>query len=163
MLIAHYIGDHGGDGWLSRIGVALVRFAQKGPYGHVTHAEAIHAVHEDGSVTMASASLMDGGVRSKRLTLNPAHWLITDVPQWDVRDSIDFFAESKGWPYDWRGALATVMPGSQDGDAAFCNEWVAAPYLKASGTFGPHHFCAICMSIGVDVTEQFFFERVNKP
>lgn len=161
MLICHYIGNRRSDGWLPRLGVALTRLAQKGPYSHVTHTEAIHALHDDGTVTIASSSLRDGGVRSKCVMLNPAHWLITNVPQWDVQASIDLLAITEGWPYDWRGALATVLPGSQNDASAFCNEWVGSPYLKASGTFGPHHFAAICMSIGTDVTASFFSTQKN--
>lgn len=69
------------------------------------------------------------------------------------------FANTAGMPYDWRGALATRLPGSQDGAAWFCNEWVAQPYLMAAGTFSPHHLAAICMSIGRDVTAEFFGKR----
>lgn len=160
MLIAHYLGDHSADGLLARLGVALTRLVQKGPYGDITHTEAIHGLHSDGSVTMASASLRDGGVRAKRLVLNPLHWLITDIPQWDVRLSMALLLDTEGWAYDTRGALATVLPGSQDGNAYFCNEWVGAPYLKASGTFGPHQFAAICLSIGHDITTEFFTPKV---
>lgn len=159
MLIAHYIGDHAGDDLATRAGWYLTRLAQKGPYGHVTHCEAIHAQHADGSVSIASASLRDGGVRSKRVTLNPAHWLIVDVPAWDVQLSLDLLDNTGGAKYDLRGALATCLPGSQDSDRWFCNEWVGAPYLKASGTFGPHHFAAVCMSLGRDLTSEFFAER----
>lgn len=156
MLIAHYTGNHNADGLMSRIGVALIRLGQKGPYGHVTHTEAIHALHKDGSVTMASASLLDGGVRAKRLTLNPAHWLVTDVPQWSTQRSIELLAATEGLPYDLRGAMATLLPGTSSPQKYFCNQWVGAPFLRASATFGPHHFCAICMSIGTDVTDRFF-------
>ena len=159
MKIAHYIGDHAGADWLIRAGVALIRLGQKGPYGHITHTEAIHTEHPDGAVTIASASLRDGGVRSKHALLNPAHWRITDVPQWDVALSVLMLSQTQGRPYDLRGALATVLPGRQSDTAFFCNKWVAAPYLKAAGSFGPHHFAAICLSIGQDITTNFFGGR----
>lgn len=159
MLIAHYTGDHSADGLLTRAGVALTRLGQKGPYGYITHTEAIHAQHPDGRVTIASASLRDGGVRAKQVMLNPAHWIITDVPQWDVLESRLLLERTKAWPYDWRGALATMLPGTQSGNAFFCNQWVGAPYLRASGTFGPHHFAAICLSVGRDITTEFFTAR----
>lgn len=162
MKIAHYTGDHTGDDWLARTGAALTRFGQKGPYGHVTHTEAIHAEHPDGTVTIASASLRDGGVRSKRARLNPLHWIITDVPQWDVAQSVLLLAHTEGWPYDLRGALATMLPGRPSDTAYFCNHWVAKPYLKAAGSFGPHHFAAICLSVGQDITTEFFNSRASK-
>lgn len=156
MLISHYTGDHHADGVLARLGVAITRLGQKGVYGYITHTEAIHACHADGSVTIASSSLRDGGVRSKQVTLNPANWLITDVPQWDVQASIDLLAQTQGMPYALLGALATALPGTNRPGRYFCNQWVATPYLKAAATFGPHHFAAICLSIGQDVTQDFF-------
>ena len=114
MKVALYIGDHGADTLLVRMGCRLTRLVQKGAYGHVTHCEAIHAEHDDGTVTIASASLRDGGVRAKRVRLDPAHWWIIDVPQWDVERSSDFLAETIGMKYDLRGAIATVFLGAQD-------------------------------------------------
>lgn len=159
MLIAHYTGDHASERWTMRAGVVLTRLGQKGPLSHITHTEAIHDQHSDGSVTIASSSLRDGGVRSKRVKLNPSNWVITDVPQWDVAQSVLLLERTRGWPYDLRGALATVLPGRPSDAAYFCNRWVGQPYLKASGSFGPHHFAAICLSIGQDVTTDFFNSR----
>lgn len=160
MLICHYTGDHTGDDWGARAGVMLTRLGQKGPYSHVTHTEAIHVENTDGSVVIASASLRDGGVRGKRATLNPTHWIITDVDRWDVEQSVLLLEHTRGWPYDLFGAVATVLPGRPSDKAYFCNRWVGTPYLKAAGSFGPHHFCAICLSIGQDVTTDFFNSRV---
>lgn len=159
MRIAFYTGDHAADGLMARAGWALTRLAQKGRYGHITHCEAIHALHADGTVTIASASLRDNGVRSKRIRLNPAHWIIANVPSWDVQESIDMLARTNGMRYDLRGALATVLPGKERHDRWFCSEWVAAPYLGASETFGPHHLCALALSIGENMTLQFFASR----
>jgi hypothetical protein len=124
------------------------------------HVEAIHEEFSDGSVTIASASYMDKGVRSKITTLNPLHWIMVDVPQWDVELSQDYLSMTVGMPYDSRGALATCLPGSPDADKAFCNQWVGHPFLKASATFGPHHFAAICLTIGKDITKEFFASRI---
>lgn len=156
MLIAHYIGKHTKDDLSARLGWALTRSVQRGPYREVTHSEAIHAVHENGEVTIASASLRDGGVRSKRVRLTPGNWLIADVPQWDVEESVEFLKSTKGKKYDLRGALATVLPLKHSRDSWFCNEWVAAPFMKAPHIFGPAQFCTICMSIGSDVTKGVF-------
>lgn len=159
MKVALFVGDHAADSLLVRIGSWLTQLVQKGPYGHVTHCEAIHAEHDDGSVTIASASVRDGGVRSKQIRLNPAHWWIVDVPQWDVAKSIYFLADTDGEKYDWRGAIATVFLGSQDNSRWFCNEHVAAPFILASGTLSPSQFAAIVLSLGQDVTAEFFGAR----
>lgn len=156
MKVALYIGDHADDGLMARIGWWLTRKVQKGPYAGVTHVEAIHAEHNDGSVTIAGASLRDGGVRAKRTQLNPDHWLIVDIPQWDINRSRALFGCTDGDAYDWRGAIATVFLGSPEDGKWFCNEHVGYPFLKASATFGPNHFAAICLSLGKDITEEFF-------
>ncbi len=159
MLVAHYVGAHRGDTLLTRLGWAVVRLVQRGPWRRVTHVEAIHEVHDDGTVTIASSSLRDGGVRDKRVRLTPGHWLIVDVPQWSVRDSLRLLAESRGMPYDWRGAAATVLPLRQSRRGYFCTEWVGRPFLQASHLFGPAQLAAITLSLGEDVTERFFAAR----
>jgi len=153
MLLAHYIGRHSGDTLSVRAGWAVVRAVQRGPWRRATHVEAIHELHADGSVTIASSTLREGGVRSKRTTLARGSWLVVDVPQWDVADSIDLLKTTRGSRYDVRGAVATVLPFRQRPGEWFCTEWVAAPYLRASGLFGPAQLAAITLSIGVDVTE----------
>jgi hypothetical protein len=80
---------------------------------------------------------------------------------WDVEQSIVLLSLTCGMPYDLWGAIATVLPGRPSDKAFFCNRWVATPYLKAAGTFGPHHFAAICLSIGKDITTDFFNSRAK--
>ena len=159
MLVALYIGDHAKDTLAVRLGWWLTKTVQKGPYGGVTHCEAIHTLHDDGTVTIASASLRDGGVRSKVTDLTPGNWRVVDVPMWDVAHSIDLLALTQGQPYDLRGAIATVLPGCPQQGHWFCNGWVGRPHLKASSSLGPNHFAAICLSFGRDITAEFFAER----
>ena len=159
MKVALFVGDHKGDDLLVRSGWWLTRLAQKGEYDRVTHVEAIHAEHTDGSVKIASASVRDKGVRGKDVQLNPLHWRIADVRSWDVARSIELLVQTDGETYDWRGAFATCMPGSPASPHGFCNAWVGYPFLKASATFGPHHFAAVCLSLGRDVTQDFFRSR----
>lgn len=156
MKIAFYIGDHAGDTLLTRAGWRITRLVQKGPLGEATHVEAIHAVHDDGTVTIASASIRDKGVRAKRVRLDPTHWRIVDVPSWDVALSIALLEETEGMLYDLRGAIATAFLGTQDDERYFCNEWVATPYLVAPATFGPHQLFAIALTLGTEETADFF-------
>jgi hypothetical protein len=157
MLVALYIGTHANDKLHVRLAWYLTRLAQKGPLDIVTHVEAIHAQHADGTVTIASASLRDKGVRVKRVALNPLHWIIVDVPQWEVARSILWFAKHLNELYDIRGALATVLPGSNVSDRWFCNESVGASIgLRCPETFGPHQFAAVALTLGTDITDQFF-------
>lgn len=150
MKIALYVGAHKADSLSTRLIWQMIRFVQKGPYDRVTHVEAIHEEHDDGTVTIASASLRDGGVRSKRVKLAHKSWFVVDVPQWDVRDSKVWFARHHGAAYDSRGALATVLPGSSQRDRWFCNEAVGASVgLLAPETFGPHQFAALAITLAL--------------
>lgn len=159
MKIALYTGDHSGDSWTSRAGYYIINLMQKGPYSGITHVEAILFEYPDGTVTMASSSAMDGGVRQKTLRLNPLNWRIVDIPQWDVAKSIDYLEKTRGRKYDWRGAIATVFIGSDNKLKEFCNEWVGEPHLFAAETFTPSQFAAISLSIGKEITTEFFRSR----
>jgi len=159
MKIALYTGDHAADTLPVRAGWWITRKVQKGPHSGTTHVEAIHAEHGDGSVTIASSSIRDKGVRDKQVRLNPAHWRIVNVLTWNVQESITLLAQTRGAGYDMRGAIATAFIGSQDSTRWFCNEWVGAPFLNASATFGPHQFHAVALSLGRDVTKDFFKSR----
>lgn len=164
MLICCYIGDHAKDDALTRIGWAATRIVQKGAYAQVTHTEAILAVHADGTVDIGSASLRDGGVRTKRnVRLNPHHWLIADVPQWDVKRARAWFIEHDGEHYDRRGAFASWTPIMwQRWGEWFCSECIAAiARLRTPSLYGPSLLADIAFSLGRDVTEEFFRERAN--
>jgi hypothetical protein len=161
MKIACFIGDHAKDDALTRIGWAATRAVQKGSLQEVTHVEAILEEHADGLVTMASASLRDDGVRTKTVKLNPEHWLIYDVPSWDVGQSKAWFVEHDGERYDWRGAFVTWLPATWNRDDEwFCNEAVGASVgMVDPDIFGPSEFAAIVASFGREVTEEFFSAR----
>ena len=152
MLVAHYIGPPkpGIPAW---VGWHLTVLAQKSPHDRCTHTEAIHAVHDDGTVTIASSSIADRGVRTKRVRLTAEHWIITDVPQWDVSLSVEWFAQSiaNRVRYDVRGALATMLPGREDGGKVFCTEAVLAPFVKAPHYYTPALGLSLCLSIGREV------------
>ena len=161
MKVALYIGNHANDSLITRAGWALTRAGQKGDFWRVTHVEAIHDEATDGTVTIASASLREGGVRTKSgVVLTPGNWLIANVPQWDVARSIEWFAKHDGELYDIRGAFASAWPlqWSQPGHW-FCNQAVADEFLKSAGSFGPAMFAATVMSFGSDVTKEFFGAR----
>lgn len=159
MKVALFVGDHKGDTLLVRAGWAMTRKVQKGPFGIITHTENIHEEHGDGSVTIASSSIRDGGVRAKRVTLNPANWWIADVPQWNVNGSSTLLDCTLGQKYDIRGAIATVFLGSEDNTRWFCNEWCGTPFLKGASYLSPSQFGAVAMSLGQDVTHDFFEAR----
>lgn len=159
MKVALYTGDHVSDSLSVRAGWWITKKVQKGIYSGTTHVEAIHREYSDGTVAIASSSLRDGGVRSKDTWLNPLHWKVIDIEMWDVQKSFDLLRLTEGCKYDLRGAIATAFIGSPQAGRYFCNQWVGLPYLQASATFGPNHFHAICLSLGKDITKEFFEVR----
>lgn len=163
MKVLAFIGQHAKDDLTARIGWAIVRLAQVGAvYKRVTHVESLlyGPWHK---ATIASSSLRDGGVRINRdVRLNPAHWLVIDVPSWDVEKAIDWYDTHQGAKYDWRGAVATIFWFLPDSKRSwFCNEAVAAPHgLIDAKRQTPAEFIATLMSFpgSRDVTSEFFSE-----
>lgn len=149
MKVALFIGDHTKDTPGVRLGWWLTRLVQKGKYSNVTHVEAILKEWDDGSVTIASSSLRDGGIRMKRCVLTPGHWDIVDVPRWDSEVAEQWFIDHEGEPYDWRGAFATCVPVQwKQKNEWFCNEAVGASVgMNSPEIFGPSQFAAICHSL----------------
>lgn len=110
MLTLWYVGDHKDDGLLARVGYALIRLGQVGQkYGRATHCEAL--IEGDWwAATIAGASLRDGAqVRVKPgVALNPAHWVVLDVPLWDGPAAARWFDAHQGTPYSMLGAAASA-------------------------------------------------------
>jgi len=160
MKVALFVGRHDKDTLPVRLGWAATRWVQKGQLGIVTHCESIHCEYIDGSVDIASSSLRDGGVRTKNVMLTPDNWRIVDVTTWDVDQSREWFRLHDGELYDLRGALATILPGKGVWNRKFCNQAVGASVgLRCPETFSPSQFAAICLTFGVDVTQEFFADR----
>lgn len=146
MKVAHFIGSHENDTLSVRLGWALTRLVQKGKYSHVTHSEAILTEHDDGTVTIGSSSIRDGGVRVKRCKLNLDNWIIMDVPKWDVVTARAWFAAHDGDKYDIRGALASAVPFQwSQKNRKFCNQAVAASVgVSSPEIFNPAQFAILC-------------------
>jgi hypothetical protein len=106
---------------------------------------------------IASATI-DEGARRKRCPLNPARWTITDVPMWPTDASVAWFdkAIAQKMRYDSRGALATMLPGKQDAGKVYCTEAVLTPFMEAPHYYTPALCLSLCLSIGTDVTQDFF-------
>lgn len=148
MIVLGYIGNHKKDSILSRIGWAMTRLVQRGFFQNVTHVEAFYGFGDGGLAQIGSASLLDGGVRTKSVRLNEEHWIAIDVPDWDAGASLKFIQAHLWEGYDTRGALATVFLGGQDEDRWFCNEIVAASVgVVSPDIFGPAQFMSLALSM----------------
>lgn len=112
MQFAFYYGDHKDDGFIARLGYALIRAGQvKEEYSKYTHCEAIMGrITNSNQVVIASASVRDGNqVRLKAVELNPARWLVLDCPDYSLQQSLSWFLENRGVPYSMVGAVASTL------------------------------------------------------
>lgn len=112
MRAAFYRGTRPGlQGLYSR----AVRVIERGPYSHC------EIEFSDG--WCGSASLIDGGVRLKRIEFDAAHWDFLDLPPVLEMHARDWFEFHSGEPYDLPGNLRFVLPWIADSERGwFCSE-----------------------------------------
>ena len=165
MIVLGYIGKHKGQGLRAWLGWALIRAAQVGrTWRRVTHTEILLG-GDWRNATIGSSSLIDGGVRVKTTPLNPDHWIAIEVPDGIMRSTPlarKWFNIRAGLPYDWRGAVGSVLYGlGHRSGSWFCNEACGAAMRQTDPhKMPPAGFIAWCFDIGgVDVTAEFFGGR----
>ena len=84
---------------------AVIRWVTRSPYSHVELILDPTDKGNDGASLCFSSSARDGGVRVKRIELNPDHWDIQEI-EWPVGDHIErLFANLAGSKYDYWGLL----------------------------------------------------------
>lgn len=102
----------------------LVSWWTRGPYSHT---ELVRETEPGSGIYHCfSSSFLDGGVRLKRMPLDPEHWDLVDVEgDWDA--AADWFAEHLGAGYDVIGLAGLVLRRVPDARGRFfCSEAVAA-------------------------------------
>mgnify|MGYP001213384616 CR=1 FL=1 len=101
----------------------LIRWWTRGPYSHV---ELVIGA-ENGEATIISASPRDGGVRERRLVLDPELWDLVHIPG-DAEKAAAFVRSHIGRRYDWLGILLsqTLPLGWHWSGGWFCSEICAA-------------------------------------
>ena len=115
MKVLAFTGRHHKDDWTARLGWSVVRLAQIGArFKRVTHVESLlEGPWFDatiGSSTLRKTPEGKTGVRTlKNVRLNPDHWMVIDVPQWDVDEAQEWHESHNGSPYAWLGSLATIV------------------------------------------------------
>lgn len=75
-----------------------------------------------------SASAMDGGVRAKRIELNPEHWDLIPLPWADQSLIWQVYGRHRGKGYDWLGLFGAQLLGAgiDNPRRMFCSEFCAA-------------------------------------
>lgn len=123
------------------IGNAIIRWWTRSPYSHC------EIVVGD---LWYSASMLDGGVRAKRIDPNPAHWDFVALPWATDYEVKMLYAQTQGEPYGWLDLLwrqAFNRPGDSRG--WFCSEWCAAALgLPAPQAYSPATLGAYCKARG---------------
>lgn len=94
-----------------------------------------------------SASLRDGGVRSKTMPLPADKWDLLEIRDVDAYDKVwALFQQTRGAKYDYCGALGLVLPIRQARQRWFCSEWCAkALKLGQPEKFSPNRL-AHCLA-----------------
>ena len=112
-----------------------VRWWTHGPY---SHCELVIALLADGQAQCWSSANLDGGVRPKLITLDPAHWDVIEVPWANPFEALDWFVLHEGDRYDTLGLFGFVgRRGDGDKDKWWCSEACAA----ALGLDEPWRYC----------------------
>ena len=101
-----------------------VRIATRGQYSHCEIAVK-HGFTDD--YHCYSASLRDGGVRLKTMPLPADKWDLIPINQLDAYiDILNYFAQTRGKPYDFIGACGVILGIKGSLKKWFCSEWCAA-------------------------------------
>lgn len=129
MKIAFYKGTRPG---LLGLYNRLVRWFERGPYSHC------EMVFSDG--LSASSSFLDGGVRFKQITYDPARWDLKEVPGFAELRARLWFESHKGAKYDVMGNIRFLLGWLPDSkDKWFCSEAIAeALAMQDPWRYGPN-------------------------
>lgn len=122
--LASYKATHTGlAGWINRV----IRLVTKSQYSHSELVIAGDGHPFDTRVVCVSSAGMDGGVRSKVMTLDPRKWDLIELPHLSPLDVLAFLGEHKGQGYDYVGCVRSVLPfvGHEHPSRWFCSELCA--------------------------------------
>jgi hypothetical protein len=168
MKILAFVGKHERkkEGWSTWLGWGIVRAAQIGAsFRRCTHVES-HLSGPWHNCSIGSSTLRKDeaagktGVRIKDgVRLTPGHWLVIDMPMWDVEDAIYWHGMHGGAGYSWLGSLSTIfwfLP--KDRRRKNCVTAVGEPHgVVDVDRMTTAAFIALCFSVGgKDVTKPFF-------
>ena len=100
-----------------------IRVITRSPYSHCELA--IPDTTRPGIYYCVSASVRDGGVRGKYMTLTDERWDLLPAPTTE-EDVYRHLRQHEGQPYDWLGVFRFICPIlRQSKNRWFCSEFVA--------------------------------------
>lgn len=104
-----------------RLADEITRLVTRGIYSHCEI-----AIKEGDEYRCYSASIRDGGVRSKLMPLDPDDWDLVDISgAVSAQQIVDFYIKTAGSKYDFIGLLSPVVGQWHDTNKYFCSEWCA--------------------------------------
>lgn len=87
-----------------------------------------------------SSSMMDKGVRRKKINLEEGKWDLVDLPWVDEQSVLSYFKETDSFQYGWWGLIISqfLNLNRKTNRAQFCSEWCAnAILLPNSPSYSP--------------------------
>ena len=134
--LALYKGRRDGAWYQPKVAAArlsdwIIRTLTNSPYSHCELAVLIPPLNggpDDHAVfDCYSSSIRDGGVRLKTMPLPADKWDLIPINQLDAYiDILNYFAQTRGKPYDFIGACGVVLGIKGSLKKWFCSEWCAA-------------------------------------
>ena len=145
--LALYKGRRDGSGWrvwCARATDWLTRVLTRGQYSHCEIAMRLPETADGQEYECYSASIRDGGVRLKTMSLPADKWDLIPLPDSVGERLHGLWEETQGQGYDLPGAFGVVFGLPENRRRWFCSEWVGkALGLAESWRFSPNDLAAI--------------------
>ena len=145
--LALYRGRRDGSGWrvwCARATDWLTRVLTRGQYSHCEIAMRLPETADGQEYECYSASIRDGGVRLKTMSLPADKWDLIPLPDSVGERLYGLWEETQGQGYDLPGAFGVVFGLPENRRRWFCSEWVGAALgLPESWRFSPNDLAVI--------------------
>lgn len=150
--LALYKGNK--TGWhptalMARLADLAVRKLTNGKFSHceiaVCHESYTDKYTQDIYYDCYSASIRDGGVRKKEISLEDGKWDLIRLDNVTEAKIKAYFEQTKGKPYDWFGALGIIFGIPHARRKFFCSEWCFNAITRGSDgwRFSPNDLAVI--------------------
>lgn len=96
-----------------------------------------------------SASIRDGGVRTKQIDFEAEQWDLIPLDSVSEAQIQAYFELTKGKKYDWWGAIGVVLGIKHKRNKFFCSEWCfnAIKNSDQGWRFSPNDLAVICQNV----------------
>lgn len=125
----------------------------RSPFSHVELV--LNTPDADGLDFLRSSSGRDGGVRDRRIAMNPDHWEIVRIEPWANADAWEIAGTQMGKPYDFRGIFLSQLLGASRHSRKgwFCSELCA----HSLGLGEPHRLSPGALYLRVEEMNRAYY------